>query len=225
MKHDLKLNRIYFNEVLEGRKTCEVRIDDRGFNRFDTLVLREFDKERGYSGREIEVFVSYVQRIDICGLASYAILSFQRKEIRHWSHAAKRMLQLALTVLLLSVSTTARAELSGAALDALLPKIVAAESSGFARAIGDNGKARGLMQIQRPTWERFSGYSWEEAFDPGKNLQVGRRILEDLNDRLGKDATAARIVFAYNTGKIRHGALPAWTKRHPNKIYRRILNG
>src|SRR3990167_3957563 len=38
-------------------------------------------------------------------------------------------------------------------LDALVPTIIAAESSGRAHAVGDCGRARGLMQIQKATWK------------------------------------------------------------------------
>lgn len=37
--HKLKLPEPYFTEVLEGRKTFEVRRNDRGFQRGDTLVM------------------------------------------------------------------------------------------------------------------------------------------------------------------------------------------
>jgi hypothetical protein len=38
-EHKLKLPEPYFTEVLEGRKTFEIRRNDRGFQRGDKLVL------------------------------------------------------------------------------------------------------------------------------------------------------------------------------------------
>ena len=124
-------------------------------------------------------------------------------------------------------------------LDALVPKIIMAESSGDADAIGDNGKARGLMQIQEATWKRYSSFPWADAFNPEKNVQVGRKILEDINNTYqyhcsgspfiyaceSYEADAAHIIYSYNTGRYCYGPLPLWTKNHPNKIYREIFRG
>lgn len=109
-------------------------------------------------------------------------------------------------------------------LNLLQEKIVMAESSGRPHAIGDHGKARGLMQLQRATWERFSDDPWREAFHPGKNLAAGRAYLKHILKVYGKKATKARVLYTYNTGRFCYGNLPKWTKRHPNKIYRRIFN-
>lgn len=117
--------------------------------------------------------------------------------------------------------------LSSAQLDALIPTIIAAESSGNPKAVGDGGKARGLCQIQKSTWERFSNYSWDYAFDSEKNVHVGRHILEYINDKYlknsPKQADMAHIIFSYNTGRYRFGDIPLLIKNHPNKIYRSIF--
>lgn len=67
MKHDLKILPKYFEDVLSGDKTFEVRsVKDRSFAPGDELRLREFDPEMhnrsasGYSGREVTVKVTYV---------------------------------------------------------------------------------------------------------------------------------------------------------------------
>lgn len=50
--HDLKCWPYYFNEVLSGNKTFEVRFNDRDFKEGDTLVLHEFNPDlHSYSGR------------------------------------------------------------------------------------------------------------------------------------------------------------------------------
>lgn len=110
-------------------------------------------------------------------------------------------------------------------LDCLVLKIIQAESSGNPNAIGENGE-RGLMQIEKSTWMEYSDYGWNEAFDPAKNVQVGRHILEDINEvyTQSKCVSIARIVYTYNTGIFcfrKH--LPRWTKNHPNRIYREIF--
>jgi len=42
MKHDLKLNSEFYQDVLNRRKTFEVRINDKNFQVRDILTLREF---------------------------------------------------------------------------------------------------------------------------------------------------------------------------------------
>lgn len=144
------------------------------------------------------------------------------KPIRDWSLAARVMLAGALMGLTLHVSTAWA--LSGAELDALLPKIVMAESSGNPDAVGPSGE-RGLMQIHPATWKAMSGEPWSEAFNPEKNVQVGRSLLEEINRNYGRRATRALIIYTYNTGRyVKDGDhLPRWTTNHPNRIYRRIF--
>lgn len=48
--HELKCWPKYFQELKEGRKTFELRRDDRGFKVGDTLWLREWTKSTGYTG-------------------------------------------------------------------------------------------------------------------------------------------------------------------------------
>ncbi len=117
--------------------------------------------------------------------------------------------------------------LTGPELDQLVPKIIMAESSGNPDAVGPGGE-RGLMQISWNTWKRFSMYDFDFAFDPEKNVQIGRRELENINEMYlrfgGFQPSAARLLYTYNTGRLcfkKH--LPRWTKHHPNKIYREIF--
>jgi hypothetical protein len=49
--HDLKTVQPFYDQVVAGDKTVEVRRDDRRFLVGDLLWLREYDPERGYSGR------------------------------------------------------------------------------------------------------------------------------------------------------------------------------
>lgn len=62
--HDLKILPIYFEAVDEGRKTFEVRKNDRNFQNADEVILREWHSEHGYSGRELKFIIGYVLPLD-----------------------------------------------------------------------------------------------------------------------------------------------------------------
>lgn len=51
-EHDLKVATEYFDAVARGDKCFEVRRDDRGFQKGDTLILRRFGKD-SISGRHV----------------------------------------------------------------------------------------------------------------------------------------------------------------------------
>ena len=65
MKHNLKLLPEYFIAILEGRKSFEIRKDDRGFELGDILILQEFDGTR-YTGREIVATVLLKLKNEYC---------------------------------------------------------------------------------------------------------------------------------------------------------------
>jgi ASC-1-like (ASCH) protein len=50
----------YFSAVLSGKKNFEVRLADWSCKPGDTLVLREFDPKKGYTGRSVEKEVNFV---------------------------------------------------------------------------------------------------------------------------------------------------------------------
>lgn len=58
--HDLKVWPEFFEPLSSGEKSFELRLDDRGFRAGDTLLLREWSKADGYSGRQIERVVTYI---------------------------------------------------------------------------------------------------------------------------------------------------------------------
>lgn len=79
MTHDLKIWPTYFERVLDGSKTFEVRVNDRGYQQGDEINLREWDPEvieevehltpvsvdfverpRGYTGRNLFFKCGYV---------------------------------------------------------------------------------------------------------------------------------------------------------------------
>lgn len=77
-RHVLKILPEYFQEVWDGKKTFELRKDDRNYNVGDILVLREYTN--GYTGNTIEVVVTHILRnCTKYGLADgYCILSIKR---------------------------------------------------------------------------------------------------------------------------------------------------
>lgn len=68
MHHDLKTLPPYFIAVLDGRKTFEIRKDDRGYQAGDTVTLHEYDPksrtslpiEDRYTGRAETFEIGYV---------------------------------------------------------------------------------------------------------------------------------------------------------------------
>ena len=44
MNHDLKITPAYFHAVQDGRKTFEIRHNDRGYQAGDTVTLNEWDE-------------------------------------------------------------------------------------------------------------------------------------------------------------------------------------
>lgn len=103
-RHDLKTWPSFFDQVLSGEKTFELRRDDRGFQIGDELVLREWlpQLER-YTGRAILVEITHLIRgpksfgadpVAHPALAEgYVVLSFTRPSI--FDDAAHREAMLA----------------------------------------------------------------------------------------------------------------------------------
>lgn len=61
MTHELKILPGYFEKVVSGEKTFEIRKNDRDFEEGDTLLLKEWDQiTEQYTGREIGVVITYI---------------------------------------------------------------------------------------------------------------------------------------------------------------------
>ena len=76
MKIEKKLWPEYFQKILEGSKTYELRLADWACNEGDILVLKEWDPgTKEYTGRVIEKEVGYVGK-------------FRLDEIKFWSKEA-----------------------------------------------------------------------------------------------------------------------------------------
>lgn len=123
------------------------------------------------------------------------------------------------------LSSPALASIPEAEIPRLINLIVQAESSGRPHIVGDEGRARGLMQIQKATWQEYTRISWDRAFDADWNLKIGEAHVRSIIKRYGRRASYALVIYTYNTGKfIKPGRkLPTWTKKHKNKIYRSVF--
>ena len=65
MTHELKTLPEYFQRILSGEKNFEVRKNDRGFQKGDTVILQEYDPKiayelHSYTGREIKAEIGFV---------------------------------------------------------------------------------------------------------------------------------------------------------------------
>lgn len=92
---------------------------------------------------------------------------------------------------------------------AVVMGIVKVESQYDAGAIGDNGNALGLMQIQ-PRWhrERMERLGVTDLLDPCQNITVGVDYLTELLDYY--DGHIDKALVAYNAGQT--GAYNGWFK-------------
>lgn len=79
MIHELKTCNEYFDEVFMGRKTFEVRENDRNFKKGDTLILKEWNPEtEKYTGRELARSVTYVFKGGAFGLGKgFVVMAIQ----------------------------------------------------------------------------------------------------------------------------------------------------
>ena len=79
MEHKLKIMSKYYEAILSGKKTFEVRNDDRPYRQGDTLLLQETVTPYGcgYTGREMKVEVTYILRDSDYVKAGYCIMGIK----------------------------------------------------------------------------------------------------------------------------------------------------
>lgn len=83
MTHELKVLPAYFEAILDGRKTAEVRYNgDRGFQAGDEVVFIEYDGDKGYfegnfSGRKILAKITYVFNYE--QKENFVVFCFEKK--------------------------------------------------------------------------------------------------------------------------------------------------
>ena len=61
MKHLLKIESKYFDDINDGAKRFEIRFNDRDYKLHDTLVLREIDERGEYTTRKTRQRIIYTQ--------------------------------------------------------------------------------------------------------------------------------------------------------------------
>lgn len=84
--HELKTYPHYFQQSIDGNKTFEIRLNDRGFQVGDIVVLKEWDNIK-FSGREKRGVIKYILDDKFIGLAKgYVAFSVEWLEdgIPHW---------------------------------------------------------------------------------------------------------------------------------------------
>ena len=78
MIHELKILPVYFDAVVRGEKTFEIRKFDRPFNKGDLLALNEFEAGRKcYTGNSVLVYIDYIlNNPDFCK-SGYVVMSIK----------------------------------------------------------------------------------------------------------------------------------------------------
>lgn len=71
--HSLKILPEYFEAVVQGYKTFEIRENDRDFKVGDRLSLHEYIPDKGYTGDYITVIVIYIT--DYAQQDGYVVMS------------------------------------------------------------------------------------------------------------------------------------------------------
>lgn len=61
MNHELKIWPEHFDNIVIGKKTFEIRKNDRDYKSGDTLILKRFNPDRQeYTGATCNVYVSHI---------------------------------------------------------------------------------------------------------------------------------------------------------------------
>lgn len=76
MEHHLKINREFFDPVLKGIKTFEIRFNNRNFQVGDLILLNEWDSSSEvYTGRKVRGQIMYIT--DYEQKEDYVVFSFK----------------------------------------------------------------------------------------------------------------------------------------------------
>lgn len=61
MTHNLKIDPLYFQPVIERKKLFEIRFNDRNFQVGDTVILQEYDRfNQKYTGRSLSATITFI---------------------------------------------------------------------------------------------------------------------------------------------------------------------
>lgn len=78
MFHHLKIYPDFFESIIDGSKTFEIRKNDRDYHVGDYLYLNEYFPKKGYSYRFIKVLVTYVFSDSLYVKDGFVILGIRR---------------------------------------------------------------------------------------------------------------------------------------------------
>lgn len=82
MIHELKTESQFFESVINGSKTFEVRKNDRDFRVGDYLALNELNDTRdGYTGRSVLLEITYILNDERFCKSEYVIIGFKIENI------------------------------------------------------------------------------------------------------------------------------------------------
>ena len=69
MRHELKIWPVFYKMIVDGRKSCEIRLDDREYREGDQLDLYEYDaNDKAYTGQHHLVQVTLILQGHVCHL-------------------------------------------------------------------------------------------------------------------------------------------------------------
>lgn len=85
MIHSVKIQPHYFNDVLTGRKTFEVRKNDRNYRVGDYIALNEWcDTKKEYTGRCCLVYIDYLIADEYCK-EGFVIMSIKPCAVKRYN--------------------------------------------------------------------------------------------------------------------------------------------
>jgi hypothetical protein len=86
MIHEIKIKRCYFEQVVSGKKSYEIRRDDRPYCVGDYLGLNEFSEDGTYTGRWILVSIDAINEYPEYVSAGYLVLSISPYAPKYIAH-------------------------------------------------------------------------------------------------------------------------------------------
>ena len=81
MLHEVKIIPKYLNKIIKGKKSYEVRKNDRDYIAGDCIALNEYDRGE-YTGRFVLAHIISVEEYPQCLAPDYIILQLEPLEIR-----------------------------------------------------------------------------------------------------------------------------------------------
>src|SRR5699024_985182 len=84
--HNIKIKPEYIKEVAKGKKTIEIRKNDRNYQVGDKIILMEFDGQT-YTGNEIVAEITYIT--DYEQKKGYVVFAFVKFSIANRRDAGK----------------------------------------------------------------------------------------------------------------------------------------